>query len=112
MDEAKGLNPYFEGNFDEETADLRELRLALVRERDELRAELAAAKGNYGRACKLVADMHGAATGNPVDGLRRGVVEDVADLRAALVLVMNYPDVRQYLGGQVAGVADAALGAA
>ena len=40
MDEAKGLNPYFEGNFDEETADLRNLRLALVKERDELRADL------------------------------------------------------------------------
>ena len=73
--------------------------------------ELARHKEDYGRACKLVADMHGAATGKPGEGPRRGVVEDVADLHAALVLVMTYPDVRQYLGRQVSDVADAALGA-
>ena len=39
MDEAKGPNPYFEGNFDEETADLRNLRLSLVNERDALRKD-------------------------------------------------------------------------
>ena len=40
MDEAKGLNPYFEGLFEGETDELRALRLALVKERDELRADL------------------------------------------------------------------------
>jgi hypothetical protein len=38
MDEAKGLNPYFEGQFDGESAEVVALRLALVKERDELRA--------------------------------------------------------------------------
>lgn len=32
-------------------------------------------------------------------------------LRKALVLVMDYPDVRKYLGSQVANVADAAIAA-
>ena len=40
MDEAKGPNPYFEGPFDGESAEVVALRLALVKERDELRAEL------------------------------------------------------------------------
>lgn len=35
----------------------------------------------YGKACKLVADMHLAAVGE-VKGPNRGVVEDIADLRA------------------------------
>ena len=74
--------------------------------------ELARHKEDYGRACKLVADMHAAATGRPGEGPRIGVVEDVAAVRAALVLVMGYTDVRQYLGRQVSNVADAALGAA
>lgn len=40
MDEGKGPNPYFEGLFAGETEDLRALRLALVNERDKLRAAL------------------------------------------------------------------------
>jgi hypothetical protein len=40
MDEAKGLNPYFEGPFDGEREEVVALRLALVKERDELRADL------------------------------------------------------------------------
>ena len=36
--EGKGLNPYFEGQFDGESDELRALRLTLVRERDEARA--------------------------------------------------------------------------
>lgn len=40
MDEAKGLNPYFEGLFDGESDELRCLRLQLAVERDELRADL------------------------------------------------------------------------
>jgi hypothetical protein len=45
--------------------------------------ELERAKEDYGRAAKLVADMHAAAVGE-VRGPIRGVVEDVADLRAEL----------------------------
>ena len=74
--------------------------------------KLVSLEDDYGRACKLVADMHAAATGRPGEGPRRGVVEDVADLRAALVLVMGYPEIRFYLGSQVSNVADAVLGAA
>lgn len=77
-----------------------------------VQAKLAQLEEDYGRACTLVADMHAAATGRPGEGARVGVVEDVAAVRAALVLVMGYPDVRQYLGSQVADVADAAFGAA
>jgi hypothetical protein len=46
MDEGKGPNPYFEGLFDGETEDLRALRLALVKERDELRDDLKKHKGH------------------------------------------------------------------
>ena len=42
-------------------------------------------RADYANSCKLVADMHDAASGRPGDGPRRGVIEDVADLRAALV---------------------------
>ena len=49
-----------------------------------IQARLAQLEEDYLRACKLVADMHAAATGKPGDGPRRGVVEDVADLRTAL----------------------------
>lgn len=77
-----------------------------------VQTKVAQLEEDYGRACKLVADMHAAATGRIGDGPRVGVIEDVAAVRAALVLVMGYPDVRQYLGRQVADVADAALGAA
>lgn len=38
-------------------------------------------KADYEGACKMIADMHSAAMGE-VTGPRRGVVEDVADLRA------------------------------
>ena len=41
-------------------------------------------KGNYERACQTIAEMHAAAVGE-VTGPIRGVVEDVADLRARLV---------------------------
>ena len=78
----------------------------------DVQAKLVSLEDDYGRACKLVADMHAAATGRPGDGPRRGVVEDVADLRAALVLVMGYPGIRSYIGGQVSNVADGVLGAA
>ena len=46
MDEAKGPNPYFEGLHEGESDELRTLRLALVKERDELRADLKKHKGH------------------------------------------------------------------
>ena len=49
-----------------------------------VQSRLSALEDDYGRACKTIAEMHAAATGKPGDGPRRGVVEDVADLRAAL----------------------------
>lgn len=50
-----------------------------------VQAKVAQLEEGYGRACKLVADVHAAASGRPGDGPRRGVIEDVADLRAALM---------------------------
>lgn len=43
--------------------------------------EIADRRADYERACALVADMHAAAMGGVV-GPARGIVEDVADLRA------------------------------
>ena len=54
----------------------------LLNEVSELRVERDEMKGNYLRACQTVAAMHAAATGKPGDGPRRGVVEDIEDLRA------------------------------
>jgi hypothetical protein len=48
-----------------------------------LRDEVAEAKADYMRACRLVANMHAAATGRPGEGPVRGVVEDVTDAIAA-----------------------------
>lgn len=48
---------------------------------EELRDDLAEMRRNYEGACKTIADMHAAAVGE-VTGPNRGVVEDVADLRA------------------------------
>ena len=52
-----------------------------------VQAKLAQLEDDYGRACKLVADMHAAATGRPGEGPRVGVVEDVAAVRAALLKI-------------------------
>jgi hypothetical protein len=61
------------GDLRGEIARLREQVATLTRERDE-------ATRDYENACRLVAKMHHAATGE-VAGPRYGVVEDVADLR-------------------------------
>lgn len=45
--------------------------------------ELAAVRADYDRACKTIALMHAAAVGE-ITGPKRGVVEDVADVRAEL----------------------------
>lgn len=50
-------------------------------ERANLRAEVERLKEEHGRACETIAAMHAAAVGE-VRGSVRGVVEDVADLRA------------------------------
>lgn len=52
-----------------------------------IQARLVQLEEDYGRACKLVADMHAAATGRPGDGPRVGVVDDVAAVRAALLKI-------------------------
>ena len=44
MAEGRGPNPYYAGNFDGESDELRDLRLTLVAERDALKAEL---EGRY-----------------------------------------------------------------
>ena len=48
---------------------------------DKASAEIERLREDYGRACKLVADMHAAAMGE-ITGPALGVVEDVAALRA------------------------------
>ena len=52
---------------------------------DRLEADAATIErltAEHGTACKLVADMHAAAMGGVILGPIRGVVEDIADLRA------------------------------
>lgn len=55
-----------------------------VRVLRELAAEVTRFRGEHDRACKMVADMHAAAVGE-VRGPIRGVVEDVADVRTAML---------------------------
>jgi hypothetical protein len=72
---------------------------ALMREAaDEiasLRVQLDQAKQDHMSACRLVADMHAAATGRPGEGPVRGVVEDVADLRHQLQDMTRERDIAQ-----------------
>jgi len=75
-----------------------ELTLSRMQQYDraeQAKAEVARLKDDYHGACKTVAAMHAAAVG-AVQGAKRGVVEDVADLksdrdrlRAALEDVLN-----------------------
>ena len=51
----------------------------------EAAAEIERLRADYEGACKLVADMHAAATGRPGEGPRLGVVEDVAAVAAVAV---------------------------
>ncbi len=70
------------GKMDKEAAaELRNLHAELR----HLHAENKRLQWDYGRTCKLVADMHGAATGRPGDGPIIGVVEDVAAVREELL---------------------------
>lgn len=55
-------------------------------ERDE-------AKGNYDRACMTIASMHSAAVGTVGNGPKRGVVEDVEDLRTAYTTLRQLMEV-------------------
>lgn len=63
---------------DPDFTSMRKFIRDLLTEKD---AEIAEMKGNYERACQTIAAMHAAAMGE-VTGPNRGVVEDVADLRA------------------------------
>lgn len=69
------------------TVPMRYRRMAfnaqLQDENAQLSQQLAEYKGSYENACNLVARMHAAAVGE-VTGPRRGVVEDVEDLRQQL----------------------------
>lgn len=49
-----------------------------------MKANLDEVKSNYEGACKTIAEMHAAAVGE-VTGPRRGVVEDVHDVRSELL---------------------------
>jgi FtsZ-binding cell division protein ZapB len=53
-----------------------------VNEVELLQHELTEMRNSYFKACTLVAEMHAEAVGGPVgNGPKRGVVEDVEDLR-------------------------------
>jgi hypothetical protein len=62
-------------------------RIADTHARDLKQAleDLDEAKENYGAACVTVVLMHEAATGRKGEGPRRGVIEDVADVRAEML---------------------------
>lgn len=68
----------------EELARADNRAVAAEKERDEAREERDRARRDHGGACHLVAKMHHAATG-AVTGPARGVVEDVAGVRARLL---------------------------
>ena len=57
MDEGKGPNPHYEGHHHGESDELRALRLALAKERDELRAELKRVK-DYVRTANDIITNH------------------------------------------------------
>ena len=50
----------------------------------ELEGDVARYKDDYEKACETIAQMHAAAVGE-ITGPNRGVVEDVEDMRSALV---------------------------
>lgn len=64
-------------------------RAATIREQaqraEEAEAEAERFKADYLKACQTIAAMHEAATGRTGEGPVRGVVEDVADMRARAV---------------------------
>ena len=66
-----------------EVTELRERLAASEKARKEAERERDEAKQAHEGACRLVANMHHAATGS-VTGPIRGVVEDVADISARL----------------------------
>ena len=86
----------------------RNLRAELERERLRLAACGVVALANTADSAEKARMMH--------DDYRSASCDDVAravdcqmELRAALTAVMNYPGIREYVGGQISGIADAAL---
>jgi hypothetical protein len=67
---------------------------SLYRRTEALRAENERLRDDHGKACKLVSDMHYAATGS-ITGPKRGVVEDIADLRAVNERLLSERDVQE-----------------
>lgn len=66
----------------EQAKVLREDAETNARRAEEAEQDAARYKDDHLRCCVLVADMHAAATGREGEGPWRGVVEDVADVRA------------------------------
>tara|TARA_R100000789_G_scaffold79924_1_gene75189 strand:+ start:86 stop:445 length:360 start_codon:yes stop_codon:yes gene_type:complete len=62
----------------------KEIKIKMDKEIEYLKAEVERHKNDEEYACQLVASMHAAAVGE-VKGPKRGVVEDVKDLREGYV---------------------------
>ena len=75
------VSPTTLGTFHVEPAAVLSAYDAMKQRAEAAEAEALQQKENYDRACQLVAAMHAAAVGE-ITGPKRGVVEDVADLRA------------------------------
>jgi hypothetical protein len=81
---------------------------------NELRAEIEHLRISYDAATMLVAKMHEAAVGKVI-GPHHGVVEDVANIRAALVVAVDALDKAEWSNrkieelGRMAGATDADL---
>lgn len=69
MDEGKKPNPYFDGLHEGESDELRALRLALVKERDELRADAERFRWMRANLTRLVVATQGGDAPRKVESL-------------------------------------------
>ena len=77
----QGTSKQMRDEFPQVEVRLKQTKTALQSAIESLQVENERLKDEYGNACKLVAEMHTAAVGQVI-GPKRGVVEDVADIRA------------------------------
>lgn len=80
----------------------------LERERMRLAACGVVAMATTPETAATARDMHSEYRSASCDDVSRAV-DIQMELRAALALVMSYPDIRAFLGSQISDIADAAL---